>query len=436
MSRWQWILSRITRRLWVRASLIGALGIVAAVLSAVVEPYIPWQLPGTIGVHAVDSILTIIASSMLAVTTFSLSVVTSAYGAAASQVTPRATRLLIEDRVTQNVLSTFIGSFLFAIVGIVVLKTGAYDARGRVILFIVTIAVIALIVVSLLRWIDHLTRLGLVPETTSRVEDATRRAIRSRLSQPYQGGKRLEGLPPSAVSVLAGDVGYVQHIDMAALAAQCEDVDADIYVTALPGAFLYPDTPIAWIGSCASAETDQNDEDLHEEVRSAFSIGAERSFDQDPRFGLAVMSEIASRALSPATNDPGTAIDVIGRLTRLLTLWAKGPPTIPEDKIAYPRVYVQPLRSQDMFEDAFMLLARDGAEHVEVQIRLQKSLGALARTGDSDFREAALQQAGLALSRAEAGLSLDFDKQRVREAAHRGGVLEGLNHANAAANGQ
>ena len=62
---------------------------------------------------------------MLAVTTFSLNVMTSAYGSAANNVTPRATRLLREDPVTQNVLSTFIGSFLFSIVGIVVLKTGA-----------------------------------------------------------------------------------------------------------------------------------------------------------------------------------------------------------------------------------------------------------------------------------------------------------------------
>jgi len=78
--------------------------------------------------------------------------------------------------VTQNVLSTFIGSFLFSIVGIIVLKTGAYGDRGRVVLFIVAIGVIALIVFSLLRWIDHLMQLGRVGETTDRVERATEEA--------------------------------------------------------------------------------------------------------------------------------------------------------------------------------------------------------------------------------------------------------------------
>ena len=60
------------------------------------------------------------------------------------------------------------------------------------------------------------------------------------------------------------------------------------------------------------------DEDVHKAVAEAFTIGAERTFDQDPRFGLCVLAEIASRALSPAVNDPGTAIDVIGRAVRLL----------------------------------------------------------------------------------------------------------------------
>jgi uncharacterized membrane protein len=67
-------MAQLTRRLWVRAALIGALGVLAAILSAVVERYIPWNMPGSIGVDAVDSLLTIIASSMLAVTTFSLSI--------------------------------------------------------------------------------------------------------------------------------------------------------------------------------------------------------------------------------------------------------------------------------------------------------------------------------------------------------------------------
>lgn len=413
MSRWRWVLGQLTRRLWLRATLIGALGVLAAVMAAVAEPYVPWELPAGIGADAVDSLLTIIASSMLAVTTFSLSVMTSAYASATNNVTPRATKLVMEDRIAQNVLSTFIGSFLFGIVGIVVLRTGAYGERGRAILFLVTIAVIVLIVVTLLRWIDHLNRLGRVGETTDRVEHAAKRAIEAELEAPCMGGTPWNGParagPEGSAPVMADAVGYVQHVDIGALSRCGEGMQGDIYVAARPGTFVYPDTPLAW-SDRPGADSDQLDA-----VRRAFSIGDERSYDQDPRFGIAVLSEVGSRALSPATNDTGTAIDVIGRTTRLLSLWAGGGKGRPAGGIRHPRVHVPPLLAADLFEDAFMLMARDGAGLIEVQLRIRKALLALARIGDDAFRAAALEQARLALERADAGLTLQADRARLRQ---------------------
>ncbi|VXD02938.1 conserved membrane hypothetical protein [Pseudomonas sp. 8Z] len=410
MSRWQWLLTRMTRQLWFRATLIGALGIAAAGLAALTEHLLPWDLPTTIGADAVDGILNIIASSMLAVTTFSLSVMTSAYSAATSNVTPRAIKLLIEDRLTQNVLSSFIGSFLFSIVGIVVLKTGAYGDSGRFVLFIVTIAVIALVVVSLLRWIDHLTRLGRVGETTERVEEATQRAIDWRCANPYLGGSPApvnQAIPDNVLRLTADTVGYVQHVDMTALAEQADCLDSDIHLLAAPGAFVYPDTPLAWI------DLQHEDDKALKCVREAFSIGKERSFDQDPRFGLAVLSEIASRALSPAVNDPGTAIDVLGRQARVLCTWARDQQA--DQTPQFPRVWVEALHTRDLFEDAFNPIARDGASLLEVQMKLRKTLQALSQMGDAAFRQAAFEQAERALARAEQAMTQEADKQRLRE---------------------
>lgn len=413
MARWRWILTQLTRQLWIRATLIGILGAVAAVLALVVDRFVPWEIPDLIGADAVDDILNIIASSMLAVTTFSLSVMTSAYGAATSNVTPRATKLLMQDRVTQNVLSTFIGSFLFSIVGIVVLKTGAYGDRGRVILFIVTIGVIVLIVVSLLRWIDYLTRFGRVGETTQRVEQAARDAMEARIADPYLGGRPLVALPDDALPVFAREVGYVQHIDIGALSECCKAHGCTVHIASVPGSFAHPGQEVARV-RLKNGKTDV--EALIDAVRAGFTIADERSFDQDPRFGLAVMSEIASRALSQAINDSGTAIDVIGRLTRLMTLWSdEGDRGV--DEVAHPSVYVPPLKDEDLFEDAFMPMARDGAGHIEVQVRLQKSLEALSKRGKETFRTAAREQARLAMVRALATMDNATDRERMTRAA-------------------
>ena len=187
MNYWHWIFERVKRQLWWRVVAYGVAGVLAAVVALLMEEMFLWELPFDLSPDAVGSLLNIIASSMMAVTTFSLGVMTAAFGAATTNVTPRATKLLMEDELTNSVLSTFIGAFLFSIVGIIVLKTGSYGERGRVVLFLITIVVIGLVVIQLLRWINHLISLGRVGTTIDRVEAATSTAIAERLAVPYLG---------------------------------------------------------------------------------------------------------------------------------------------------------------------------------------------------------------------------------------------------------
>ena len=210
--------------------------------------------------------------------------------------------------------------------------------------------------------------------------------------------------------VKAGAIGYVQHIDMQALSKLAERIGGEIHLLLNPGAFVYRDTTIAYLD--APAREPHEDLEPEKAAGRALTIGNERSFDQDPRFGLVVLSETAQRALSPAVNDPGTAIDVIGRATRLLSRWAE---PVDSQEPQFANVFIPALKADDLFEDAFMAIARDGAAQVEIQLRLQKSLAALTRLGDGDFRTAARRQAALALSRAEKALPIEADFQRLQD---------------------
>lgn len=415
MTKWQWILLQFTRKLWVKASLIGSLGLAAALLASLADNFTDWQPPLDMTAAAVNNLLSIMASSMLAVTTFSLSVMTSAYGAATSNVTPRATRLLMEDGTTQGVLSVFVGSFIFSMVGMIVLQADAYAVRGRFVLFLVTVIVIAMVVTALLRWIDHLTRLGRVSETSERVEQATQNALELRLKTPYLGGHpRLESkdCPSGAIEVNCDVTGYIQHIDMQAL-SECADLcDGEIYLEVLPGNFVHEGALLVWVR--LNEKTDESD--LVECIRNAFSIEKERNFDQDPRFGLAVLSEIGVRALSPGINDPGTAIDILTRNTRLLVLWSAGRQEIDADEVLFPRLHVYPLSTRDLFDDAFRMIARDGAGSLEVQLRLQKSLCVLNELGDKAFQTAAREMSDLAWQYAKHNMYLEDDLTRLSDA--------------------
>ena len=417
-SQLQWLMLQLGRKLWFRASLFSVLAVATAFVALLAKPYIPDDIETKIGADAVDNVLGIIASSMLAVTIFSLSTMVSAFTAATNNVSPRATKLLMEDSTAQNALATFIGSFLFSVVGIIVLSTGAYGDGGRVVVFIVTIGVIVIIVLTLLRWIDHLSRLGRVGETTDKVENVTVKAMRARIERPYLGGIRLDAHASpsdSVVPMFAKRIGYVQHVDAGALSELAEEAEGQVHVVALPGTFIDPSRPLAFC--------DGLDEEAVEEVVKAFTIGDARSFDQDPRFGLCVMSEIASRALSTALNDPGTAIDVIGRVVRVLSIWSGHTEDDEETEVIYPRLHVRPVELDDLFDDIFTPIARDGAPVVEVHIRLQKALLSLGRLEGKSFRDNAMRHSKLALERAEAALTIEHDRAVLRELA---GQVRGL----------
>ncbi|MBB6227593.1 putative membrane protein [Polymorphobacter multimanifer] len=406
-----WLLRQLVRQIWVRSVAIGLLGVVVALTGIVFGRFIPGRYEDMLGAGAVDDILTILASSMLAVVTFSLSVAVQAFAAAAESATPRASRLLEEDSTTQNVLSVFVGAFLFSLVGIIALATGAYGAQGRVVLFLATVAVIALVVGMLLRWINHIMRFGRMGDTLRRVEAAATRALIARAKSPYLGGQNAgHGPPLTALPVLACKTGYVQHVDMEMLSDCAEAHDLNIWLVDLPGSFATLADPLFLV---VGRNTDAA---VLAQLRDAFTIAAERNFDQDPRFGLIVLAEIASRALSPAVNDPGTAIDVLGRTVRILGHWLGDDGLEPE----YPRIMVPAITGQELIEDAFLPIARDGAALVEVQIRLQKALAALARMAPAQFAAPAAAMALEAADRARQALANDIDRTRL------GVVLEKL----------
>ena len=405
----RWLFQDIVKQLWFTVALYCVAAVVTALSALVLDPLIPSGMSSKIGADAVDRILGILASSMLAVATFSISTMVQAFASSGSGATPRATQLVVEDRTAQQALATFIGAFVFSLVGLIALSTGAYGPSGRLVLFIVTIGVVVLIVVMLLRWIHRLSRLGRLGETVDQVEAATLKAIQEQRRYPYLDAQAAIAVSPGAIAVGAGKVGYVTRIDMAKLSSLAEMLKADIHVNVLPGAFMFLHRTLAFIDG-------RVDDDARAAVAACFLIGDQRSFEQDPRFGLIVLSEVASRALSPAVNDPGTAIDVIGTLVRLLTAWADRSETDRSD-IRYARIYVPALTAEQLVVDAIVPIARDGAALVEVGIRLQKGLAALMRLGDPALADIARAQARQALARAERALTFDDDLARLKAVA-------------------
>jgi uncharacterized membrane protein len=401
--------SQSVRAIWFRPALYVLVSIATLAASMAVGPVIPADVAKRLGAEGVDRILEILASGLLVVAVFSLATMVASMQAVSQAATPRVRRLLVEDRTAQNAISTFIGTFLFSLLGIVALSAGLYDMSGRFVLLIITVCMIVVVVVTLIGWIQKLSRIGGVEEAVDRVEKATRRAFQA--AQPRYRCRRTAAVPKGAQAVHSTTIGYVRHMDEALLGRLTDSLGVAIHVAAPPGTYVDPTHPLAMV------ETEPG-EDLRRDIRSAFVIGGGRTFDTDPRFGLLVLSEIASRALSPGVNDPGTAIDVVGTLTRILVEWGE----IRQDakpEIRYPLLTVPEIDPVDIFADAFRGIARDGAGLLEVQVRLHKGLATLAAVDPQLFGKAAREMSREALQRASLAMAHEDDIAFVRAAAGR-----------------
>ena len=412
--RLTFFLNRIRERLWVRPFMTAVLSVAVVFLAKLVDDYGIGQRVPVISLDSIETLLSIISASMLVISTFAVASMVSAYASASSTATPRSFSLIIADDISQNALSTFVGAFIFSIVALIALQNGFYDSAGRFAVFIITLLVFAMVITTFVRWVDCIARLGRLGGTIEKVEAVTAKALLRRRGAPTLQGAPLGQQPQRGQPIYSGSIGYVQRIEMAALQACAEKSRLHVSVAALPGSFVAPGRALAYV----TADSDDAADIDPTPIAQAFLIGTQRQFDEDPRFGLVVLAEIASRALSPAVNDPGTAIGIIGTFVRLLALWSAPVEADDRGQSEYNRVAVPELALHDLFDDAFTAIARDGAGVIEVAGRLQKAFGSLASMDDAPMRNIALQHARLALDRSETALKLPQDLELARALYH------------------
>ena len=407
-----YFLQRTMRKTWWRCALFSAFAVLAVVLSTLLGPRIPEDVALKLGSDSIDSLLNILASSMLTVAIFSASTMVTAFGAVASSATPRASQLLIEDSTVQNTLAAFIGAFLYSVIALIGLHAHIYGDGGRLVLFGFTLVILLFVVIVLLRWIDYLSVLGRLGETIRRVEHATIKAMDQRLTKPYLGGHPQRDRERGAVEVIAPTTGFVLHVSMDLLQKHAEQLGVRLHLHTLPGKFIEP-------GMCIVSCDKQLDDASRKAISEAVSIGSSRTFDHDPRFGLVVMAEISTRALSAAVNDPGTSLEVIATAVKVLAHWSEGKAERDRAGIAeveFDRVTAPALSEASMVHDVFAPIARYGAEAVEVGIALQFALKSLQRLG-GEISSAAVELSRYAMDRASHAELAEADMKQLRHAA-------------------
>jgi uncharacterized membrane protein len=183
--------------------------------------------------------------------------------------------------------------------------------------------------------------------------------------------------PPAATVTWPHPVAVLQQVDTERLLAAAHRADAVVVLRAVPGDTLpYGGTVAQVHGARLDAA----------QVLAALVTGTERTFDQDPVLAFRLLADIVLRALSPAVNDPATAVqglDCLEDLLRAPAAVSAGPLSIP-DRDGTVRIVVQLPGWEDFLRTGVDDVIAAAGNAPMVLIRLRTLLLRLDTQGDSD----------------------------------------------------
>ena len=117
---------------------------------------------------------------------------------------------------------------------------------------------------------------------------------------------------------------------------------------------------------------------------------------QDVEFGIIQIVDIALRAISPAVNDPSTAVSCIDQLSRIIIRWISRIPP-PSHYCAPPhilRLYVPWISFDGLLDTAFEQIRPYAVANLAVSLRLMRAFDDIAgTTQDADLRIRLLDRA-------------------------------------------
>lgn len=259
-----------------------------------------------IGVEGSRGILVAVGGSVLAVAATTFSITMSVIATASSTYGPRLVRNFMVDRSNQRVLGLFVATFVYCLM--VLRRVRGTDDGVTFVPHVAVYGAIVLALVNVAALVYFLHHISAVIQVSTLV-----RRVRSELERSVEGvygegaGSRVPAVPLASASavVMSDRAGFVTTIDAPGLVDDAVDIGA-AELLVRPGTHVMVGEPLARVTGDADA--------MSTVVRRHVSVGETRTPTQDVHFALQQMVEMAVRAVSPSTNDPYTARNVVEEL--------------------------------------------------------------------------------------------------------------------------
>lgn len=396
-----------------------------------------WWWLYTGGPDGARSMLSTIASSMATVAGTAFSITIVALQLAASNFGPRLLRNFMQDIGNQIVLGTFIGTFLYCLLVLRNIRSDGEDFDQFVPQFSVTVGMVLAIasVLVLIYFIHHASTIIQAAQVIAGVSDDLDQAI-DRLfpeqfghqSRPHQNPAQEipDDFEARSLLIQSRHKGYLQAIDNDELMKVACQSHVMLWLKTNPGKYLIPGSPLVRLypkEHCSPR--------LLQQIQRAFIFGKDRTEQQDIAFPIEQLVEIALRAISPAVNDPFTAIRCINRLGAGFSqlVQRESPSPYRYDKLHKLRIIAEPVSLEYLLDCAFSPIRQYARSDTAVTLHLLDAIALIALHTQTQQQQRALRHhAEMILRGSQQGLSEECDRLEVER--HYQQVLQALNPEN------
>ncbi|OGO37204.1 MAG: hypothetical protein A2W35_01965 [Chloroflexi bacterium RBG_16_57_11] len=208
------------------------------------------------------------------------------------------------------------------------------------------------------------------------------------------------------------EAGYIQYIDPKTMLTLARERNLIIRLLRKPGHFVGGDALVALVWPATRV-----DEQLEGQIRHAFQIGNVRTPTQDVAYAVNQLVEMAVRAMSPAINDPFTAITCLDYIGDGLALFIqhgeKGSHYY--DRDGQLRLVLEPVTFGELLDGAFAMLRHCSCDNATVLLHMLDVIDAIGQEASSpEVRQELLRHVDLIQAESQAGGLIEQDRQLIQ----------------------
>ena len=386
------------------------------------------------------SILVGMATSILATAGVVFTLLTLPLSTVAAQYGSRLLRLFLGDRITQFVLGMFVGTFVYCITAATSIPTAEAALEAPQILVTIGLLLMMATFGSLILLVQHISTMLQAPQIAAAAGEELLEVVQSEILDDASGDARPTGQPapgaPTVQNAMAESQGYpvrvpgsgyIQFIDPEYMLTLAQAKNLVIRLLRKPGDFVWPGEVVALIwpgggkgGPRLPEKPGQIDQEMDKQIRRAFRFGKQRTPTQDVEYAVNQLVEMAVRAMSPAINDPFTAMTCLDYLGNGLALFAQKGEEMPNiyDRDGRLRLVFEPVPFELLLNAAFAMLRHDSCDNASILLYMLEVIEAIGQEAKApEIHQQLLRQISLIQAESLAGALIEQDRQLIQRRA-------------------